>query len=76
MYSGRGNRCLPKRLWKLVESIKLQWKETVNEHCTLVEEIVSHGAIWAKNSDTTPKNLTQNDEACQRDTGTERKSSQ
>ena len=39
---------------------KLKWNETVNEHCTLAEEIASHDAVWANNSDTTQKSLTQN----------------
>ena len=39
---------------------KLKWNETVNEHYTLAEEIASHGAVWANNSDTTQKSFTQN----------------
>ena len=39
---------------------KLKWNETVDEHCILAKEIVSHGAVWANSSDTTQECLTQN----------------
>ena len=49
---GKEKSCWPKWLWKWAESLRLKAKDTTHRHCTLVDEVISHG-MWANNVDIT-----------------------